>query len=291
MMMLAIAAVLTIQPDACYAVLDGDRILGRHLASADSRWANISPELFIGFAPSPGVKRVLPVEQLLRLLPGGDTDTRPAAALCLEWPMRELVAEDLVKAIRESLGKPDLPVEILGYSKSKIPPGRIEFERRGISSEEMIGSVGATWRGHVILGGKRRFSIWARVRIDYASEMLVATEDLQIGQSIRAGQLGTAVVRGLPAEPQLPAAQLVGMAVFRPIRAGLPVVLSDLRPPLIVAKGDTLQVTVQRGSVRFNAEVLADTSGRLGEWIQVRNSNSGKQFRAVVDGPGKVHVP
>ena len=291
MILLVLAAALTMQGESCHAVLDGDQILGRHLSAADARLAGIAPDQAVGFAPVPGLKRVFSPAELIRLFPSGGPVGRITEPLCVEWPMREPSAELFAQAIQESLGTPGVQVEVLSFSAGKLPPGKIVFERSGISSEEMITTVGATWRGAVLIEGKARYSVWARVRIIYESERLVAAEDLPAGRPIKEGQVRLAMVRGLPGGGPLPKEPLTGMTLLRPIRAGRPIALTDLQPPVVIARGDEVEVTVQRGAVRFRASVQATTAGRPGEWIQVKNPESGKTFRALVDGPGKVYVP
>lgn len=291
MILLLLAAAAALPAEPCHPVLDGDRILGRHLAMADDRWNALPPDQPIGFAPVPGQHRVLSPAELMRLLPADAGGARIMEPLCLEWPMREPSPEVFAHAIQESLGAPEAKVEVLAFSAGRIPAGPLQFDRAGISSEEMITTAGANWRGSVLIDGKPRFSVWARVRIIYESERVVASEDLAVGQPIKAEQLRVATVRGLPGVEPQPAERFVGMTVMRPIRAGRPVELRDLRAALVIAKGDELEVAVQRGPVRFRTTVQAATAGRTGEWIEVKNPDSGKTFRALVDGPGKVHVP
>ena len=81
------------------------------------------------------------------------------------------------------------------------------------------------------------------------------------------------------------------MTVWRLIRAGQPVLLSDFQSRVVILRGDDVEVTVQRGAVLFRANVQASSAGRTGEWIQVLNPDSGKTFRALVGGAGKVYVP
>lgn len=291
MISLPIAAALTVQAATCHAVLDEDQIFGRHLAAADTRLAALPPSLFVGLAPVPGMRRVIMPSQLRRLVSDPAALGAALEPVCLEWPMRSPTPELFAEAIQSSLGSPDLPVEILDFSKASIPPGKILFERSALSCEAMLAGPGCTWRGYVMNQGKRTFSVWARVRIRNTSERLVAFQDLRAGELLRADQLSTALVEGLPPAQPLTMEQLVGQTVRHQLRAGRPVALSDLLPPLAVMKGEAVDISVQRGAVRFQVSALANTSGRIGEWIKVRNTDSGMIFKALVEGPGKARVP
>jgi flagella basal body P-ring formation protein FlgA len=291
MISLPIVAALTVHAASCHAVLDEDQIFGRHLAAADARLAALPSSLFVGLAPVPGMRRVILPAQLRRLASDPAVLAATLEPVCLEWPMRTPTPELFAEAIQSSLGSPDLPVEVLDFSKASIPPGKIVFERAALSCEAMLAGPGCTWRGHVMNQGKRTFSVWARVRIRHISERLVASQDLRAGEVLRADQLGAALVEGLPATQPLTKEQLVGQTVRHQVRAGRPVALSDLLPPLAVVKGESVAISVQRGAVRFQVSALADSSGRIGEWVKVRNSDSGMIFKALVEGPGKARVP
>ena len=57
-----------------------------------------------------------------------------------------------------------------------------------------------------------------------------------------------------------------------------------------VVRGDIVQVRVMDGSATLSFDGIAATSGKKGDTILVRNSASGRNFRAVVDEKGKAVV-
>lgn len=69
--------------------------------------------------------------------------------------------------------------------------------------------------------------------------------------------------------------------VVRPIR----------RPaPRDIKAGDDVRVVVTMGAARLTLDALAETSGRVGDRILLKNRESGRRFAAVVAGPGAARI-
>jgi hypothetical protein len=70
-------------------------------------------------------------------------------------------------------------------------------------------------------------------------------------------------------------------AIRRPVR----------RPtPKDVKAGDDVRVTVTVGAARLSLDALAETSGRAGERVLLKNRESGRRFAAVIVGPGQARI-
>src|SRR5260221_9140617 len=120
-MLLPIAILLAISEPACHPVLDGERILGQHLAKADGRYAVLPPDAIVGLAPMPGIRRTVPAFTLRKLLEAQGADLTDIAPVCLEWPMRHLKPAELKLAMAATLAIPDLPIEVLDYTVAQVP--------------------------------------------------------------------------------------------------------------------------------------------------------------------------
>lgn len=80
---------------------------------------------------------------------------------------------------------------------------------------------------------------------------------------------------------------LDGSEVMRPIRAGEAIRTSDLRPALLVKKGDLVTLIVGRPpEFMISVKVEALQDGRLNEQIKLRNTESGHTFSGVITGKG-----
>ena len=76
--------------------------------------------------------------------------------------------------------------------------------------------------------------------------------------------------------------------VTRPIKDGEPLKMSDVRPALLIKKGDLVSFFVKKGSSFIvTIQLKALESGRLGEQINFLNEDSGKKVRGIVVGFNK----
>jgi flagella basal body P-ring formation protein FlgA len=80
---------------------------------------------------------------------------------------------------------------------------------------------------------------------------------------------------------------LEGQEVVRAVRAGDPIRLSDLRPAVLIRRGEQVMLTVgspQTFEISVKAEAMQD--GKMGEQIKLRNLESGRTLSGVVSGKG-----
>jgi hypothetical protein len=57
-----------------------------------------------------------------------------------------------------------------------------------------------------------------------------------------------------------------------------------------VLRGGVVRVEVRSGSVRIAFDALAESSGRRGEAVLIRNPENGQRLRAIVEAAGKVAI-
>jgi flagella basal body P-ring formation protein FlgA len=82
----------------------------------------------------------------------------------------------------------------------------------------------------------------------------------------------------------------VGRAAVRTIQAGVPLYASMLVAPREVERGDKVSVEVSSGAATLVFDALAESSGRAGESIVVRNPENGRRLKVRVEAPGKVSM-
>ena len=211
--------------------------------------------------------------------------------VCVEREMQSLTREALEAAMRVALGHPEATVEILEWSRYRVPRGPIEFARSGLSAPPPGAlSHAVLWRGFVRYAAGRRFALWARVRIAVPVDRVVAVKTLAAGKIIQAADV--AVERGDSFPGTAVAAhaldQVAGHVPRRVIPAGSAVFIAILDVPPEVASGDAVLVEVLSGLTKVKLEGRAQGPGHRGDLIPVRNPATGKTFRARVEGPGKV---
>ena len=210
---------------ACQLV-EGDRILGKHLAAADARFSALDPQQAFGFAPMIGAVRTMTAIELASIARRAGMESAPLGqSVCFELETVPLEKAQLQLAIDAALGAAG--AEVLEYSPGKFPRGRLEFTRAGL---ELSGH----WRGRLAYGS-RSAPVWARVHIAKTSE-------------------GT---------------------------------VPDAMP---VQRGDEISVEVRSGPARLRFDGRAESAGRAGDSILVRNPLSGKLFQAKVLSKGKATI-
>jgi flagella basal body P-ring formation protein FlgA len=70
----------------------------------------------------------------------------------------------------------------------------------------------------------------------------------------------------------------------------MPILASMLVSPREVERGDKVTVEVSSGSARLSFDGTAQSPGRAGESILIRNPESGRLFHARVEAKGRVMV-
>jgi flagella basal body P-ring formation protein FlgA len=84
--------------------------------------------------------------------------------------------------------------------------------------------------------------------------------------------------------------EVIGRMSLRSVRAGFPVLRSDLAEAFQVERGEMVQVTAVSGAAQLELEAQAEASGRQGDVISLRNPSSGKIFRARIEAKGRAIV-
>jgi flagella basal body P-ring formation protein FlgA len=285
-------SMMTAQKGPC-EVIANDRILGEDLARALPAFSKVPGDAAIGLSPSPGVRRVFNSVELQRIgAPYGVTVANDAQA-CFEWKLQTITDDGVRAAIRETLQAEDARVEILAVSGKQAPAGKLNFPLSGLLASTLTGpDTPVTWRGEVIYHGSRKFPVWARVRISSTMTRVVATDLVMPGQTVEASQVKIETYDDFPLRNDVARNldEVIGRMSRRPLRAGATVFRSDLIEPFQVKRGDLVDVTAVSGAAELRLPAVAETQGRQGDMINLKNAHSGKVFRARVEGKDKALV-
>jgi flagella basal body P-ring formation protein FlgA len=295
---LTLAATMTLAHAACISV-PSSHILARDLAGAVPLFAQIAPEISIGFAPFPGTQRVLSSRDMVEIanqyglsFPAG----RPVPSVCLQRAVRLLSAADLKPALMSTLGIPDLQLEILEISAQPVPPGQLEFRREGLNHPRNCDpQIPVVWRGRLVYDGQHSLAIWAKVRLAVKREVIVASERIPAGSVIYTGEIQRVSSKQFPdldssLNSQLTIQSVAGMVARRALSAGQQISPGDLEEAKAVRRGEIVRVQVIDGGATITLDGVAQSSGNKGEAIVVHNPASGRNFRALIDGPKQVVV-
>jgi flagella basal body P-ring formation protein FlgA len=267
-------------------VVEGDNITGKDLAAANPLFAAVDPSLRISSTPSPGAVQLMRGEQLARLARLNNiVSSTPFPEVCFERATELLSVEKLMPVLRIALAVDGAAIEILDFSRLGVPRGALEFTRAGLTPAGL-------WRGHLMYSAGRSVPVWAKVHVTVEQTWIESAEVLPAGKPIDTAQV---VVRKGPRfpfgkQPLDSAGLAVGRAPVRIIHLGEPLYASMLVAPREVERGDHVTVEVSSGAARLVFDALAESPGRAGESILVRNPENGHCFKVRVEARGKVSI-
>jgi flagella basal body P-ring formation protein FlgA len=267
----------------CFPVTQ-NRILGRDLAAADPQFASLPATLTVGFAPSPGAKRIFDSAELGRIARSNGISVRVPAQVCFELPMRPLQEGEVAAAMRASLPE-DTTLSIVELPKEEMPVGQIVFPVAGLQPSNPAAPGSQLWRGYVKYAETRKAAIWARVAVAVGFTAVVAVRDLLANAVIDAAALRIERRTG-PARLEKVAARMedvIGQIPKSAIKAGSPIPLASLARATAVRRGDSVKVEVQSGPAQLRFEAVAETPANEGDVLQLRNPLNGKTFRARLE--------
>ncbi len=75
---------------------------------------------------------------------------------------------------------------------------------------------------------------------------------------------------------------LVGMALVRPVQAGQTLLMRDFERPVVLRRGDTVQLQQKNGDLTISSNAVVVTQGAVGDRIEVQAVATRKRLRAVV---------
>lgn len=120
-------------------------------------------------------------------------------------------------------------------------------------------------------------------------QVVVAASNLAAGQMLKPGLVKLDAIEQdkLTRTHLFDMSGLEGFELIRAVRAGEAIRSADLRPALLIKKGELVLFSVGKPSefqVSVRLEAMQD--GRLGEQIKLRNSESGRTLTGIVSGKG-----
>lgn len=298
-LLLAVVPQVAPSPDGCLPIQD-DRIYARDVAAAVPAFANVAADFALGYTPAPGTHRVFKGDALARVARSQGVSADALETLpdvCFERAMATLEAGEVLEAMHSAwagnVSGPDVRMELRSFSPEIAPQGKVVFPRTGLQMPVTSDpQTDVLWRGYVLYGNNRRFSISARAHISTTTTRVVAAADLAVGNVVREDQVRveTFDTFALDDRPARNLDEVVGFVARISIRSGATVLRSQLGRAPEVARGDVVKVEVTAGGAHLLFEGRAETDGIEGKTILVKNLTSGKDFRARVTGKGKVSV-
>lgn len=283
---------MLLNPNGC-ATIHGDQITGEDLVKALPVFSVMPGDAVIALSPVPGVRRVFAYPELARIGKKYGIDAPANARACFEWKMQPLTEDAVRAAMRETLESPDARVTILAMSKAQIPEGKLVFPLSGLAASTNVEpTTPVTWRGEVLYHSAHTITVWARVRISATMTRVVAREMILPGKPVSASAVRLETLEDFPLRDNFARNldEVVGRLPLHAIQPESPVLRVDLREPFQVQRGEDVRVTAISGAAQLTLQAVAETSGKQGDLITLKNPQTGKTFSARVDGKGQALV-
>lgn len=164
----------------------------------------------------------------------------------------------------------------------RVPSGRVSFEASAPGGVRYWGSTSVFL--NIIVDDVPFRQVKCQFRVRLFDRVAVAARLISPGQPIRAldfrleeREVGIRSGRFIGDE-----AEILGRIVSRPVNAGTPILRSMLRQPVVVEPGSPVKLIAKIGGVEVRMDGIALQSGRIGESIRVRNTESKKVLRGRV---------
>ena len=280
------------------ATLRGGTTLSTPSVRLSDLWDGVEQDRAIGPSPEPGGRIIVEAAQLAAIARQFAVDWRPSSTadrIVLERPGHGFPREEALAALRAALGTAgvaaDADVEMPGYVPPMVPAevaGHAEVGQLDYSPVEgrFTAVLSITAPGMMPVHSRLSGRVIEMVDLPVAAHRMMPGD--VIGPAdLQHGRLRASAIRGEVA--QVPA-QAVGMAMRRSVGPGAPLLMADLARPLMVQKGEAVQMTLEAPGISLLAQGVAMDSGASGEHVRVLNTQSRAIVDAEVSGTGRVRV-
>ena len=263
--------------------LEDSRIRAADLAVALG--AEAQPDLDLGPAPAPGIRRRVTRGQLERWarMAGVAAEGLPDQIVLVRKTraLKEAEAAALVRELLAERVDGDVRVELPDFAPRQIPAGDLDWKLLGAPrSTDRPVRLGLAWRDRGGRGGVESLTASITVR----TQALVALADLPSGAEIA------------PADFRLEQTEIADLSqsylqriqgdkhitLKRQLKAGQPLMESLLDERPAVERGAVVELVVALGAVRLRAPARAEGSGSEGDLIPFRNLETNQRVLARV---------
>ena len=251
----------------------------------------------IGRAPLPGRREVYDVERLRAIARAHDLAWTPSGRYdraVVERAGRPIEPQEIEQKILAALGADpaNRKVELanrglrLYAATSTADPISV----RGISQDARSGYFTASLS--VASGETSTTPVQITGRIVALVAVPVLSRRMLAGEVIKPSDVSTIPIpiNQVGQEAVLDARMLIGQTPRRPLREHQPIMASDVRAPVLVAKGSAVTMVLEAPGLLLSAKGQALEDGAKGETIRIMNTQSNRTIEAVVTAAGMARV-
>lgn len=265
-------------------------------------------EFPIAASPPPGRSTLLP-ESLLRSrlagwkgprvqlsVPAGARVFRAAQVVSGEEIARIVLERSRLEGESSGVGRggsAELKQRVVGSIRNAvIPKGRVEWETR-LQGSHLVGGGSRLYRVIARVEGKRAWQTLVRVQQKIYDKVLVARRPIRRGQLIRGSDLSRvrknlSANRGNPYLTKM--ADAVGKRAKRPIGVNEALRQGMVAAPAAVPEGGRVFLEYRSRGLVLSVPGVAMVQGKVGQFIPVRNLETGKIVHGILGADERVRV-
>lgn len=279
------------------SVIHSDRILLKDIASIegfDGKGQKRIERLFLAKAPKPGKERIFSKKYLRQTLKvnrlGGywsipdEIRIKRGSALVTRSQVSSLFNEAVLMHTGLPAEQVNVP-EISMKADLLIPSGKPELKMSFSPGETFMGR--ATAKLEILVNGKRYRHYYVTGKVSLYGMAVVAQREIKSGELIDAGdvELTRVVISKAPPSTITDLDDCMGMVVRATIRKGSLLSENQVEAPILVRRGDMINLIVDTGNLRIETRAIAKQDGRRKQVIKVLNIGSKKVvYGQVVSG-------
>ena len=187
-----------------------------------------------------------------------------------------------VQEVRVTLGEPQQPIG--------APAGALALTVGSMDGDDSVGR--RVFQVHIAVNGNFLRTIEATTDVAAYVDILTPVRLIKADEEIETGDVVTTrlALSDLKSPYATDPQEVVGKAASRPLPPQIPIKLTALRRPFVVRKGDRVMIEAKMGGLSIQTAGVTKGNGELGQTVTVSNTDSGKDVRGKVVGPGVVRV-
>jgi flagella basal body P-ring formation protein FlgA len=258
----------------------------------------------LGYAPNVGMHRELAREKILLAIAAAGFSSADVSVLASPAIVRirrrgqaishERLREAAEKILHEQFDGSRIEARIVRLDlpeKIDVPVGKIDIRANASGIRNLFAPFALSIEIRVSDAVVRRFS--ANVEIEAFAEVLVAARDLSPDDS----KIGERDVRLEKRRLEKPLAaylreteKLRGIKLIKNLASGAELTADSFVAGVVVRSGDLVRIVGQSGKLQIAVNGEARTSGKIGDRIAVKNSQSNQIVQATIVEEGTVRV-
>jgi flagellar basal body P-ring formation protein FlgA len=272
------------------------------LQGTDAKQLEKLAQIPLGAAPHPGVVATLSRYQITNFIQKAvgsilEIEFTGAEIVQIRLQGRPLESEEIVSCIKSYLiqntpwKESEIEIQSIEHPQGiELPPGDSQLR---ISSRLPV-----TGRGRIIFpfeivqDGKIQQYFWTTTKIRINAGILTAAKSIPPGKVVDLEDvvLSAATIGDLHAAYLQTPDEIVGKISQRNISPGDPLTRDAFKNPIVIKRGETIHLRLQRSGIVLTALGRAEQDGRLGQMIKVRNLEFSTSLNAEITGPGEAKV-